>query len=1039
MIEEILKLDAKEADKRLAGLGFSQPQGALDNLERLARGPFARVLGPVLSAAALSPSPDGALNNLETISSSVPEDAVAAALEKSDTVERLVTICGSSQYLSGVLARNPGLFSGAFAGNLLAEAKDLDAFRDGLARQTSGAGSVDELARALREYRHAEYLRIGARDLLGIAGLEETTQELSELAGACLDRAVEFALESVKQAHGSPMYVAEDGAEREAEFAVIGLGKLGGNELNFCSDIDIMYVYTSDEGQSAGLEGRPETKTGLHAFFVKVAHVIGRLISNVTDAGFVFRIDLDLRPEGRSGALANSLEGLETYYESWGLSWERAAMIKARPVAGGTELGGRFMEMIRPFVYRRYMDFTVLEEIKSMKEKVDASLARRNPDTVDVKLGAGGIREIEFFCQALQLVHAGKDPGVRESNTLGAIDRLRTSGYIEKEEARTLKDGYAFLRKLEHRIQIVEGRQSQAIPARKEELERLARMMGFVDTTGKKAGEFFWEDYKRITAAVHDVYRSLFYKSEGSGEKTPANVTLLLSADTPDAESLAALAELGFRDPPGALANVALLRNGGGHAHSSARARVLFERLAPMMLSRVASTPEPDRALSFLVRFISSVGARATFYSLLYENRRVLDDLVRLFGSSEFLSRTLVEQPGGLEQLLSRELTTPYRTRAAIRNEILAGVAGAPDYEEKLEALRRLKNQEVFRVGVNDIAGRVSQARVCSQMTFVAEASLEAAVRMASEELRGRHGTAPGSFCVLGLGKLGGTEMIYGSDLDILFVYSAPEDAATSGGNRISAHEFYVKLGQRIISALTLRTRWGFVFNVDARLRPSGRPLVLSADALLEYHSRGTSVWERQALTKARPVAGDPAFGAGLAAKLLEAVYSRGLADTDIDEMLRIRSRMEAEIAMETQRRYNIKAGRGGINDIEFLVQAVQLKWGGVKKGLRTPRTQKALLRVFREGLMGKGDFVFLKKAYGFLRFLELRQRIAHDRPEGDLIKGSAELAALGRRVGYSGDDPGEALLSEYTKHAEKIRELYLKTLDGLRESGHSA
>ncbi|MFQ5736177.1 MAG: bifunctional [glutamate--ammonia ligase]-adenylyl-L-tyrosine phosphorylase/[glutamate--ammonia-ligase] adenylyltransferase [Thermodesulfobacteriota bacterium] len=1037
MTEKPLDFNDNAAAGRLRDLGFSDPRGALRNLRLLSAGPFRGSLDRLLACAARCPSPDGALNNIEAISAALPEGLILDSLaRREETIDRLVTVCGSSMYLSNTLARNPILYRWIFAGAGLEGTKDLAAFRRELEIRTRNEQDADSMARALRQYKHKEFLRIGARDLLGISSLEETVGELSDLASAALDAAVEFAVGSVKKAHGRPLCTGGDGEVREAEFAVIGMGKLGGRELNFSSDIDILYLYTSDEGESEGKQGRPGTKTSLHAFFVKVSLLVNRLVSSVTDAGFVFRVDLDLRPEGRSGALANSLPSMEAYYESWGLSWERAAMIKARPVAGSARLGEEFIEMIKPFVYRRYMDFTVIEEIKSMKEKIDLSLLRRDPDAVDVKLGAGGIREIEFYCQALQLIYAGKDPSVRERNTLAAVERLCAAGYMKEADARALRDGYVFLRNLEHRIQIVEGRQSQAIPAHAVELERLARMMGFKDAGRKKAGEFFRAAYKTVTAAVHEIYRSLFYSSGGAGEagtEIPGEIRLLLSTEASEEESLARLASLGFKDARAALDTLGRLRGGPAFVHLNPRARLRFNRLYPVFLMRVTQSPEPDKALSHLERFISSVGARTIFYSLLDENRKVLDDLVRLFGTSEFLSRALIEQPGGLEQLLSRELATPYRTRSGIFADFSREVDAAPDYEEKLDALRRVKNQEVLRVGVNDISGRVNLRQVCAQMTFVAEAALEASIRIAGQELARGYGRAPGSFCVLGLGKLGGAEMIYGSDLDILFVYSAPEDAKTTGGRQISAHEFYVKLGQRIISALTLRTRLGFVFNVDARLRPSGRPLVLSRSSLVEYHGGQAAVWERQALTRARAVAGEAGFGAEVVRELREAVYSKPLTGEDVDEMLRIRGRMEAEIAKETAERYNIKAGRGGINDIEFLVQALQLRWGGHKRALRTPQTLKALRRIFREGLIPREEYAFLREAYLFLRSLELRQRIVHDRPEGDLIKGSAELTALARRAGYSGAAAGEELLSDYMEYAEKVRKLYLKTLEGLK------
>jgi len=1032
---KLMDMEPKVASSRLASLGFSEPGAALRNLKALGAGPLAPALDDVLSLAAASPGPDGALNNLETITGNVGGALITESLSNAATLARLVFICGSSGYLSGILSRHPALFSWIFVAEGLDETKDFSDFHAELGAATEDEEEAGCMAGALREYKQKEFLRIGARDLLNLADMTGTTRELSDLASASLDIALAWAIKSLKKAHGAPLYIDEEGEEKEASLSVIGMGKLGGRELNFSSDIDIIYVYTSDKGETAGVEGKPSSKISLHAFFVKAAQLVNKLISSVTDNGFVFRVDVDLRPEGRSGALANSLASMEAYYESWGLSWERAAMIKARPVAGDASLGEEFARMIKPFVFRKYMDFTILEEIKLMKEKVDLSLLRRNPDAVDVKLGEGGIREIEFFCQALQIVHAGKDEKVRSRNTLETLEALSRGGYIKENEAASLKESYTFLRNLEHRIQIVECRQSQAVPARAEELERLARMMGFSDSREKKAGQFFWEEYRKKTGAVHDIYRSLFYKEEAE-EETPEEVRVLLSTDIGDDEAAVMLASLGFKDPRAAAGHLHRLRGGPAFAQMGSRTRVIFKKLAPVFLARVLESPDPDRALSYLESFIASVGARASFYSLLFENRKVLEELVRLFGTSEFLSRALVEQPGCLEQLLSTDMATPYKTRKKILEEFTGAIEREEDYEQRLELLRRLKGQEIFRIGVNDIAGAVGRRQVSTQISFVAEASLVCAVEISREELSKKHGMPRGHFCVLGLGKLGGREMIYGSDLDILFVYSSPESEARTNGERpISEHEFFVKLGQRIISVLTLRTQSGFVFNVDARLRPSGRPLVVSLESLLEYHRAETSVWEKQALTRARFVAGDAEFGVETEEELRRTLYSpeKKLTPADVDEMLRIRKRMEDEIARESESRFNIKAGKGGVVDIEFLVQALQLKWGAGKKGLHTPQTAKALKRLSKEGLISGGDYKFLKEAYDFLRLLELRQRIVNDRPEGDLIKGAPELTTLARRLGYTGPDASEALLTDYKKYAEKIRIIYLKVLETLK------
>ncbi len=1028
-------LHRPEALHRLRELGFTDPERALKELRRLERGPLARFLEPVVRYALSCPHPEGALNNLERLTAVIPPEMTKGFLKEEKNLERLLIICGSSEMLSNTMIRHPEFFEGLFIKGALFEHKDRETFERELSGLTVEAETLEDISRELRLYKKREFLRIGARDLLGLSHFDEVAGELSDLACAALQRAVDFSFSMLKDRYGRPLFTDEDKDTKEAEFVVIGLGKLGGGELNFSSDIDIMYIYSSDRGATSGIEGRAGTSIALHTFFIKLAKLVTRLISAVTEEGAVFRTDLDLRPEGRSGELANSLRSAEIYYESWGQCWERAAMIKARPVAGSMELGGKFMDMIRPFVYRRYLDFTAIEEIRAMKERIDASLLRRNPKTVDVKLGAGGIREIEFFIQALQLIHGGKDPSIRERNSIKAIERLAQGGYIEQRDAAVLKESYIFLRNLEHRIQIVEGRQTQAVPARPAELERLARMMGFKDEAQKRAGELFWEEYRKRTAGVHRLFRSLFYKSEEKRHtpEVPEEVRLLVAGGLADKDAQKKLSSLGFRDTDAALKKIALLRDGPPGARLSTRARTLLQNIAPLLLHYASLSPDPDRSLIHIERFISSVGARTVVYSLLRENPGVMEELVKLFGTSEFLSRELIEHPERLDLLLSRELSRPVKTPEEIQRELDSVLDYRGDYEENLENLRRFRNQEIFRIGFNDVTGRLGPAEVSGQITFVAEAALEASLRLAREVLRPRYGLPHvARFCIIGLGKLGAGELIYGSDLDILFLYEEAEDEReTPGPGRISIHEFFVKLAQRIISILSLNTREGFVFRVDTRLRPSGSagPLVVSRPSFTGYHRAGTSVWERQALTRARAVAGDREFGRCVLDEVAGAVYSKALDKEDIDELLRIRRRMELEIARETGTRYNIKTGRGGLVDIEFLVQALQLKYAGREPALRRPSTLEALSALKDKGFLAERDFETLVDAYGFLRLLEMRLRIVHDRPEGYIYKGSEELTTLARWLGYKGPGAGDELLKRYRATAEKVRKIYLDTL----------
>ncbi|MFQ5464520.1 MAG: bifunctional [glutamate--ammonia ligase]-adenylyl-L-tyrosine phosphorylase/[glutamate--ammonia-ligase] adenylyltransferase [Thermodesulfobacteriota bacterium] len=1035
-----------EAVTELSGLGFEDPRSALRDLKALARGPLSVHIDLMVEGALASPSPEGALNNLERIAGGLAPRALARLASSPGSIKRLITLAGSSPYLTGLVLRDGEHFEGLFLSGGLEGSKAPEAMSDELALLTEGARDFEAMARALRVFRNREVLRIGARDLLGMADLAGTTAELSALASVCLDAAVRFASSLMREAHGAPVGEDDKGRGKEAEFTVLGLGKLGGWELNFSSDIDIIYVYSTGAGESTGVEGDEGSRIGLHAYFVKLAAMVTKLISAVTADGFVFRVDLDLRPEGPNGPMANSLSAMESYYESWGQPWERAAFIKARPVAGSRELAGEFLDMIRPFVFRRHLDFTAIEEIKSMKEKINLSLLRRAPDRVDVKLGRGGIREVEFVCQALQLIYGGKDPDLRERSTLRTIEGLGAKGLLEGETAAALTRGYTFLRNLEHRIQIVDGRQTQAVPARPAELRRLARMMGLSRTDGRE-GEGFLDEYRKVTGAVHGAFRALFYGAEEETDlrEIPVDILVVISPDVTETEACQRLARLGFKDPERAFANLGRLRGGPAFLRLGARSRVLIQKLAPVLLSEAASSPDPDMALRHLEDFLCSAGARTTLYALLYENPAVTGELMKLFGTSVFLSRTLIEHPESLDIFLSGDLAVPYRPREEIVSQWDGEVRSTADYEDKLDALRRLRNQEVFRIGINDIQGRLSPHAVSAQMTFLAEAALEASERLARSGLEERYGSPPEGtrFAIIGLGKLGGRELIYGSDLDIIFVYDPPPPPGggegggggmTTGPREISTHEFFVKLCQRVISILSLRTREGMVFSVDTRLRPSGSsgPLVVTRAALVGYHSRTTQVWERQAMTRARAVAADVGFGREVLKELEEAVYAKPLTAKDVKELLRIRGRMEKEIAREDPTRYNVKTGRGGITDIEFLVQTLQLRWGGARRSLRTPGTLKALARLCREGIIEEEDYRALREAHAFFRRLEMGLRIVHDRPEGYLRAGSDELVTLAKRTGYRNKASDEKLLKDYRDFADKVREIYLRVMEGL-------
>ena len=1018
----------------LKTLGFSEEAKALQNLRLLNETPFKDHIEELINLILTAPSPDDALNNIERVVSQFSIKSINAFIADMEKLKNLITICGASNLLSNTILTNLIYAEQLLLEEGLYKKKDITLFLKELEMWAQNFSNISSAATALRLYKQREYLRIGARDVLCLASMQETTLELSDLASACLEIAYRFCLKQLEAEYGTPLYTDMDGVERDSEFVIIGMGKLGGRELNFSSDIDIIYIYSSDKGETAGIArgGTIKGKVSLHTFYVRLSEMITRLIGSVTEDGMVFRVDLNLRPEGKGGDLANSLRSAEIYYESWGQTWERAAIIKARPVAGSMELGEAFLKMVEPFVYRKYLDFTAIEEIRGMKEKIDLSLLRATPDAIDVKLGIGGIREVEFFIQAIQLTNGGKDKSIREKNSLRAIELLKQKNYISEQDASVMSNAYIFLRNLEHRIQIVEGRQTQKIPAKAVELERLARLLGFKDTPEMKAAAYFWDEYKKQTAGVHEIYDNLFYQHSKEIEKDVSEEALLILSDDIEQEDvIARLSKAGFREPQRVYENLKLLKEGPAFVRFPVRAKMLLKRITPFLLTQIIASPAPDMALGNLERFISSIGGMTTFYSLLAENRKVMELLVKLFSTSEFLSRAFIEHPENLDALLSPELNIPFKDKGALLEKASAMLESAQDYEAGLDIIRRFRNSEILRIGINDIFGELDPIAVSKQITYLADTCLIKAYEMGVEELEKRFGR-PGcdaKFAIIALGKLGGEEILYSSDLDIIFIYSVGGE--TSGPKIISNHEFFAKLGQRIITTLSVATKEGFAFKVDTRLRPSGSsgPLVASEEAFIKYHKETAQMWEKQAMLKARLAAGNADFGAKILAAAEELVYAAPLTDDDLKELYRIRRRMEIEIAKEASGKYNIKLGRGGLVDVEFAVQLLQLKFGKQKKALRKCNTIDAMNALKDIDIISKTDYEILMNAYRFYRLLENRIRIVQNRTESYIIKDSPELLELAKRIDYKGIDAGKRLLDDYLNHTVKIRELYQKIL----------
>ena len=973
----------------------------------------------IYQAAGAAPDPDLFFLNLSRWVDSLPGSHLKRAFARRELLPMIGALLGGSEFIPEQMARRPGIFDFLFLEDGVARRPEPELLEREALSASEDARTEEDLKAALRRMKHREIARIAARDLSGIAPLPEVTGDLSRLASASLEAAVRYSRRALDERFGEPVSSRPDGALRPARFVVMGMGKLGAHELNFSSDIDLLYLYEADEGETAG-GARP---ISFHEYFVRLAESVSRIVSEVTGDGFVFRVDLRLRPEGSRGELANSLRAAEIYYESWGQTWERAALIKARPVAGDLSLGEEFLRSIVPFVYRKYLDFTAIEEIKGMKDRINLAAGRSHRYDRDVKLGLGGIREIEFFAQAHQLIYGGKEPRLRRRGTVETIFTLSEMGIVTGEEREGLSAAYDFLRRLEHRIQVYRERQTHVLPQREEDLSRLARAMGLADPPSLLSA------LDGHAATVHGTYDRLFGGARREASTgLPEEVRALFLHGHPPEDARSLLAKLGFRDVDAALGNLEVLREGPSHVRIPQRARHYLDKIAPEMLHRAANSPDPDLALAHVERFLSAIGPRTMFYALLYEKPKVIEALVRLFGSSRFLSGFLLRHPELLDTFLRNDLSAMVKSKSDLRADLADVLALCDDFEQELDELRRFKNLEMLRIGIHDMTGSLSLEEGMSQISALAEVLLSCALSLAVREVRRRFGIAmdaatgaEATFCILGMGKLGSEELSYHSDLDIIFLYSGPGESVPEPGRagndfrKLSNHEYFAKIAQRLISILTTSTREGIVYRLDMRLRPSGNagPLVSSLDAFERYHGESALLWERQALLKCRFVAGDRSFGKRVEEKIRGFIFDRPLPPNAAEEIHRLRMRMEQELGRETEDRLNLKVGRGGVVDVEFAVQYLQLLHGGTHPMVRARGTLKALYELQRAGIVTLGQYKVLDEGYRFLRSLDVRLRLSHD----------ASIDRFDPRL----LEPER--LERYRKETDSIRGVYLELL----------
>jgi glutamate-ammonia-ligase adenylyltransferase len=1101
--EAVLKTvrDAARGRRNLAALaGHLGPKG------------YAELIGPAARLLQRTADPDMALNNLERLlAHPAARHQVPHLLEaRARGLDAALQLLATSQFFADTLATYPEFLDSVRAAprrspsttELTVELRD----------EVTACGDDPAVLRAFRRFRNRHMLRIGINDVIRDRPLEEVTRELARTADASIEVALQHALKTVGARFGAPT----GPGNAPAQITGLAFGKLGGDELNYSSDIDLMFVYDHD-GETVG------RRTGVSnaEFFTRVVQEVVRLLHTATDRGFAYRVDLRLRPEGNRGPLARSVASTLSYYDTMGRTWERQALIKLRHVAGHAPLARDFLRAVEPFVYRKYFSFAEINEVKALKRQMEQRAGRasvlepaNHAIPGDVKTGRGGIRDIEYTVQFLQLLNGGDLPAVRQRNTLLALESLEIAGCLTPQETYILSDAYRFLRKTEHRLQLLFDLHTHKLPGSPEELRKLALRMGYsqrVSGVGYRVPDAppalpteraatdpappsdsatpdtrypvpglapqkrspldeyesappaldardllvdpldrFIKDLSDKTDQDRIILNHLLHQTfADAGTKDEPEADLILDPDPDEATVRAVLGRYPFKDVQKAFSNLSQLARESVPFLSARRCRHFLASIAPQLLRAVAETPDPDEALTQLERVSVSLGAKAVLWELFSSNPPSLRLYVDLCAGSPFLSGLLINNPGMIDELLDSLVLDQPRPADELRAELAELCRGASDPDPILHSFQ---DKEFLRVGVGDLLGKVGVRETTRALSDVADTVLNQVVELVEPEVRARWGNpvvrsaecgvrnedpaAPNDsaasslssiphsalrtphcrYALLGLGKLGGREISYHSDLDLLLVYEA--DGTTDAGE--SNAQFFTELAQKIIRTASRMGPMGRLYAVDMRLRPTGKSgnLVLPLAEFQRYFSgKACMLWERQSLSRARVVRGDAAFAAEVQGAVREAMLGKGWCADLADEIRGMRQKLEA-----TANARSLKRGPGGIVDVEFVVQLLQLKYGSAHPAVLEPNVWDALDALEAAGVLPAADAAGLRAGYSFLRLVEARLRIVTDRPLTEVPENPGDLAKLAHRLGF--ESPAK-FLAEWSRVTADVRTRY--------------
>ncbi|HVE26035.1 MAG TPA: bifunctional [glutamine synthetase] adenylyltransferase/[glutamine synthetase]-adenylyl-L-tyrosine phosphorylase [Sporichthya sp.] len=979
-------------DALLARMGFRDREEAV---RRIALPPLDLGSDPdLIGAFADTGDPDLALAALTELAEVADAAELRAALVRSERFRRrLIAVLGSSQALGQYLLRHPADWKllekdgGApdtpyFLRAAMLEAVGANADEAEPVAEDDGATTYDRLRVEYRRW----LLRLAARDLTGASGLEAVSAELADLAAATLEAALAIARA------GLP-----DGAP-PCRLAVIGMGKCGGRELNYVSDVDVVFVaepWASEDGEETDEASALRTATQLASAMMKAC-------SASTAEGTIWPVDAALRPEGKQGPLVRTLASHVAYYERWAKTWEFQALLKARPVAGDRALGTAYMEAVSPMVWKAANRENFVADVQAMRKRVEATMSPAEAER-QIKLGPGGLRDVEFAVQLLQMVHGRADDTLHSGTTLSALAALSEGGYVGREDAARLEEAYRFLRTLEHRIQLYKLWRTHVLPEGEADMRRLGRAMGL---RGDPSTELT-ETWRKHAHEVRRLHEKLFYRPLLMAVSRVSEDETRLTTEA----ARARLSALGYADPAGALRHLEALTSGVSRRASIQR------QLLPAMLGWFADAADPDAGLLAFRQVSDALGSTPWYLRLLRDEGMAAERLAHLLASSRFTSELLQRAPEAI-QMLADDADLKPRDRAALLTEVHAGVARAQSPESAAIGVRAIRRREQFRIAAADALGLVDVTEVCEALTAVVAATLSGALAAATAAVVGE-GDPVVRMAVIALGRLGGHEMSYASDADVLFVHEPlpfVEDKVATDAAHAIANEM-----RRLLKMQAPEPP----LEVDADLRPEGRngPLVRSLQSYEQYYSRWSSVWESQALLRAEFVAGD----ADLADRFLPLIDTvrypaGGLTEDQVREIRRIKARVETErMPRGADPSLHTKLGRGGLADVEWVAQLLQLQHGAAVETLRTTRTLEALSAARDARLLAAEDAAVLTAAWKMATRIRNAIMLVRGRPADSPPTGGRELSSIARIMGYPAEETGR-MLDDYRRLTRRAR-----------------